>query len=491
MGAGWMVAMRFSIRGIGLVSTAVLARLLVPADFGLVALATAVSGLVEVLGNFQFHVILIKEQDAGRDYYDTAWSLGILRGGATALFLCALALPAASFLQEPRIESIVYVLAISAFATGFRNTGIIDFQKKLDFHKDFLFNVAGKLTSFVATLVLAFTLRSYWALVLGILVGNVASVGWSYVMHPFRPRPSIARAREIFSFSKWLLFNGFLSFATQRSDTFIVGRIVGAAALGIYGVAFEIASLATTELVAPIRRALLPGYAQLAANPDKLREGFIGGFSLILLLAAPAAAGIGACAEPIVQLFLGSQWLDVIPLLRILCVFGTLQICVANTHPLYLAMGKPHLTTVVLAIWAFAGIPAMIAGTLLHGTIGTAWAATGMGALTLVVNLALGLRLARASIGSLLGAAWRPLVSSGMMAVAVFRFLGYASWSDAWWGTPLALTLAVALGILLYTGLVLVLWKASGAPAGAERHVLDALRDGVRRFARRPAKAVE
>ena len=192
-GAAWMVAMRLSIRFVGIISTIILARLLVPADFGLVAMATMIYGFIEIMSQFSFDVVLIQKQDAEPDYYDTAWTLSILRGLATALVLFAGAGIAADFFGDQRLVEIIYVLCLAAFVGGFTNIGIVDFRKDMNFGKDFQYIVGVKLFSFVVTLVFAFMLRTYWALVIGIASSTLAQLGLSYFMHPFRPRWAFER----------------------------------------------------------------------------------------------------------------------------------------------------------------------------------------------------------------------------------------------------------------------------------------------------------
>ena len=125
-GAAWTILMRLSIRSIGLVSTVILARLLVPEDFGLIALATLVLGLLEVVAEFGFNLALIQNQTAGRDHYDTAWTLSVLRGVAVALALLALAQPAAAFFGEPRLATVLYVLAFAPAIEGVANIEVLE-----------------------------------------------------------------------------------------------------------------------------------------------------------------------------------------------------------------------------------------------------------------------------------------------------------------------------------------------------------------------------
>src|SRR5688572_20549067 len=187
-GIAWMSLMRICIKGLGLINTVILARLLVPADFGLVAMAMAIIALLELFGAFNFDVALIQRQDAGRGFYDTAWTLNIALGLAVAIVLSLIALPAADFYNEPRLSAVTYALAIGIFAAGFENIGVVAFRKDLDFRKEFVLRIVQKVCAVFITLPLAFTLRSYWALVIGQVSASFLSVLISYHVHPYRPR---------------------------------------------------------------------------------------------------------------------------------------------------------------------------------------------------------------------------------------------------------------------------------------------------------------
>ncbi len=135
----------FAARGIdkvlGLVSTLFLARLLVPEDFGLVAIATAVVALLTLFANFSFEVALIQHPDPTREHYDTVWTIGLLFGVAIAVVLVALAYPLASFYDDARIAPMMPVLALSALIAYLHNVGCVDFSRNLQFHKEFLLSL--------------------------------------------------------------------------------------------------------------------------------------------------------------------------------------------------------------------------------------------------------------------------------------------------------------------------------------------------------------
>ena len=122
-GAAWMVLFKLLERGLGLASTLVLARLLVPADFGIVAMATSVIGLLEILAGFSFDIALIQKQDAEEYHYHTAWTLNLLTYAVMALMMVLLAAPVATYYRSPQVEQVLYALSFGVFLVGFENIG--------------------------------------------------------------------------------------------------------------------------------------------------------------------------------------------------------------------------------------------------------------------------------------------------------------------------------------------------------------------------------
>ena len=481
-GAAWMILLRLSIRGLGLVSTVILARLLLPADFGLVALATMIIAATEILSEFSFDVALIQNQHAQRSHYDTVWTMTVLRGGLTAALVLLFAAPAAHFFAEPRLTGVMHVLVGLVLLDAVQNVGIIDFRKNLDFRRDFFFTVWPRLFAFFVTIVLAYYWRSYWALVAGIVTGRASLVAASYVFHPYRPRPDLREWRGILGFSGWMLFSNIVNFLYVRVDTFIIARMAGSSALGIYSVAFEIANMATTELVAPIRRAILPGYAKIAHDPALLRYGFLEVWALTLALALPIAAGIGLVADPLVKIALGSKWLEAIPVMQMLSVYGLASISMANIAPLFQAMGKPRVPAVTATLCLIAAVPLLVLGTWWNGIVGAAAAISLSNVLFLVMLLAITLRSVGLGGADLLRTIWRSLLSCGAMALVVvaihLRWVG----TEAMHEQVAKLACSVIAGAATYIGLHLALWRLCGFPRGTESRLIEMARAAIRRL---------
>src|SRR5574343_1343215 len=136
-GAVIVVAMRWTDRLIGLFSTLILARLLVPADFGIVAMASIVVGLVDTLLALGVGSALIQNRNAGREDFDTAWTLGIIQGAVVATLIWFAAPYAAESFRDPRVQDVVRVMAFTTFLGAFENIGVVAFQKNMEFGRDF------------------------------------------------------------------------------------------------------------------------------------------------------------------------------------------------------------------------------------------------------------------------------------------------------------------------------------------------------------------
>jgi len=472
-GAAWMIMARFCDRGIGMLSTIVLARLLAPTDFGLVSMAVSIIAMLEVLGQFNFDVALIQKVDADRRHYDTAWTFNVGIGVISSLALLAVAHPASLFFREPRLRTIVMLLAFFPLMEGLQNIGMVEFRKRFQFGKEFAFLFSRRVITFLVVLPLAIVLKNYWALVIGVVSGRVAGLALSYIMQPYRPAFSLEARHELFHFSKWVYVNNLTQFLVQRAPDIVIGRIAGPRALGLFNVSHEIAYLPTNELVAPINRAIFPGYAQKSKDLATLRQGFLDVISMIGLIMVPAAAGMFLTADLLVEILLGPKWLDAQPIVRLMAIAGLLFTFQTNPTYVHFALGKPRNVTFLTFIYALSLLPIMIVATRVGGPLGAAWAYVATAAAVLPVSYWILLRELELGFRPLLARLWRPLVATAVMAVAVRSVLLQLQMPATQAPRVGFLLLIVLAGVVAY-GLVLVgLWRLSAGPAGAERLVLE------------------
>jgi O-antigen/teichoic acid export membrane protein len=467
-GAAWMVAFRFLDRSIGLVSTAVLARLLLPNDFGLVAMAMSVIAIVELATAFSFDVALIQRHNPSREHFDTAWTLAVIIACGGAVVTSAAALPASVYYGDDRLAAVMFAIGAGWLVSGFENVGMVNFRREMNFAMEFRFLATKRFVTFLVTLASALTLRTYWALVIGMVTGRVVGVVLSYAMHDFRPRLSLARSRELFSFSGWLWVNSLLNVFSTRTPHFFIGRLFGAQPLGAYTVAAEIAQLAQSELIAPINRAMFPGLSRLATDLPEFRRICVDSTSTIVLVALPLSVGIAVLAGPFVRVMLGPQWGSSVPIIQVLALAAAITALTANNISIYLALGRPYLATITQGLRLVSLVIGVAWLTSNHGLIGAAYAELAAAVLTMVVSLltlfvAIGVR-PLAYVGGL----WRPIVASGLMGLLI-----------SWWVEPnfdaasvtsaiRELVSGVLIGFVSYPVAIAFLWLLSGRRDGIE-----------------------
>lgn len=469
-GTAWAVLMRFVVRSLGLVSTVILARLLVPSDFGVVALATLLSGALEMMSALGIEAALITDQKASRDHYNTAWTLRVLRGLVMAAALAALAEPMAGFFDEPRIEGPVYWLALAAFIQGFENIGTVNFLKHLKYDRDFVFFVAKKSLTVAVTITFAFMWRSYWALIAGIVAGKVLSLVLSYIMSSFRPRFSFAEWGDLFEFSKWNMPREFLMFLSDKVDTIVLGKLSSAGILGFYTVAYEIGFLPITEFAGPVTRAMLPGLTRLTDNRPEFRRMLVDSITVSLLVALPIAIGLCLVADPLTRVVLGSKWLEAIPLLQLLALASVGSVIYSNSTTAFLAVRRPDiLARIVFAVFVIR-VPAFLWAISTWGAMGAAYCLLAMSLFQAVVRLGLLTWFSLVEFSDFFGKVWRSLVSVALMAGAIV-----AAQETFLAGTHSVVELLASamIGLVVYPTVSLGLWNMQGRLRGPEQLALE------------------
>jgi lipopolysaccharide exporter len=473
-GVVWMVGFKVLERSFGVVSTLVLARLLVPADFGLVAMATSLIALLELFSAFGVDTALIQRAEVSRAHYNSAWTLNALAGLAIGTCMILMAIPVAAFYNEPRVKAVLCVLAAGAMIQGLENVGVVNFRKEMQFDKEFRFLMSKRLIGFAIVIPLAFAWRSYWALVTGMVLGRAAGVALSYLLHPFRPRFSLAAVKDLLHVSKWLMTQNLITFLRERSSDFVIGRLAGSHALGIFSVSTEISNMPGTELVAPINRAVLPAYVKLAQDLPALGREYLSVMSMIALIAVPAVAGFAATAPFLVLLILGPAWVDAAILLQILAFFGITQVLQSNAYSAFLAVNQHHVFAKINGLHVAILLPLMTLGTKFYGIEGAAWAYVAAAMAILPVNFILITRFLHLNRWQFVSSLWRPICSAAVMYLVV-RFFGPHAPSGVIPTSEAArsLIICIAIGVPVYIFCVLALWLLAGRPRGVENWILE------------------
>lgn len=477
-GTAWVIAWRVVTRNLGLVSTLFLVRLLDPSDFGLVALATAFAMTVDALSTLGVQDALLRHASPTRDLYDTAFGLGLVRGLVTALLIVAGAWEAAAFFKEPRLVIVLIALAAGTIITSFENIGTVDFRRDMTFRKEFNLQVVSRLFGVFLTIGIALIWHNYWALIAGTLGTRFARLCQSYVISRYRPKFSLRAWRGLIHFSLWTWALTMLGQVRERTDSFVIGRVLTTSDVALFSIGQEVGSLPNSEVVEPLHRTLFSAFVMLRHGTGSPRDLFLNTIEAGFLLILPAGIGISAVADPLVHLLLGERWVACIPIVQIAATISTISIfrVVCDAH--YNAAGELRLTFWLCSVSAFARIPLLLFMVARAGLPGAAWAL----AISSVIDqvLYVGVTAPRLGITALdmVRRLWRAIVACIAMTAGLFQ-MGMG-WTPTQASDPLGLTVDLAtrstLGAVLFIATLIVLWFAAGRPDGAERYFLGMIR---------------
>lgn len=479
-GTLWSVGMRWSLRLMGLVSTLIVARLLSPADFGLVAMASLVMGLVETFLDADAANALLRTPNASKQFADSAWTIKVIQSAIVALAVAIAAPFAAEYFNEPRVAPVIWASIISILFSGFGSVGPLMARKELNFSLEVKVMLISRVATLVATIALALAWHSYWALVVGGLVGQVVGFIAGYRLHPYRPRFTFSHARELWGFSQWMLVSGIGIFFARKLDGFVVGRVGTAQSLGIYNIAMEIGQMVTMELGAPLNRALLPVLSTLHGEPQRMRDALMKTVAAVNTVTLPAGIGLALVSNLIVPVVLGRAWVAAIPFLALFSVIGAVRFVIGPYYTLFMTLGLSRTLAFMswLELVLFAALAAVFWS---RGIEGIAYARLGSTILIVIVWLELGRRHGL-HLGSLIRAIARPAIGCGLMALALW-LAPLPNWNDV-----ILLAARIAIGGTVYVGWIAASWIAIGRPDGLENHAIAqiaSIRSTILRLAKR------
>ena len=374
---GWVGTLRVLMRGITFIRLAVLARLLSPFQFGLVGIATLVLAILEIFTETGINVFLVQEEDRIEKYIDTAWIVSIIRGLIISLVIFLSASLVASFFNSRESYGLVLLISIVPLVRGFINPSIVSFQKDLKFHKEFFYQGSLFLVDAIVTLVFAFITKSAVSIIYGMLASVVFELIISFIF--IKPTPKLnmnyAHFLKLIHSGKWITAAGIFNYLYQNLDNIVVGKILGVQALGLYNVGYKISSLPITEVSDVSSRVTFPLYVKIGGDKDRLKSAFVKVILFIAFLAISLGLVLFFFTKELVVFVLGQQWVEAVPVIKILVFYGVLRGISGSSSALFLALKKQEYVTVMTFISMIGLATTIIPLVLAFGLVGAGYSA--------------------------------------------------------------------------------------------------------------------
>lgn len=341
----WAGLLRGVNRGLTFIKTLVLARLLIPSQFGVFGIGLLVLGLLEMLTETGVNIVLVQEKKNIDRYINTAWVVSILRGITISILIIVTAKFVANFFNNPAAVTILYLTAAVPFVRGFINPSIVKYQKDFEFNKEFWFKSFLVVIDVVVSVVFAIIYRSELALILGMLVSALVEVFASFILVGPKPKFEFNKQKllRVFDKGKWITGAKIFDYLFAHGDDIVVGRLLGSASLGIYQQAYRISSLPIVEVAEVFQRVTFPYLAKNSQDREQIIKIYSKSLLGILLFAVPVGVLLFVFPYHIVNFLLGSNWLDAVPVLRVLAIFAIVKTVANSVFPVFLGINRQDL----------------------------------------------------------------------------------------------------------------------------------------------------
>ena len=307
-GSALSLLIKFIQKSLGLISTLILARLLTPEDFGVVAISALVLHFCEVLSTAGSESYLIQKKDLSSQDINSSWTLEvILKLSLWLMLVCSIPF-ISSFYEQEKLTNALLLSSCVLLLNAFKSPSIALLKKHLKYRKIFSLGVFQKLISFAVVMLLVFYSPSYWAIIIGDVVSAIVFVIGSYLIDSYRPRWCTLKIKEQLAFSKWILLKSGVGYVRAQMDVFFVGKLFSAQALGSYHLARHLSVMPSTDIIGPAIEPLLASFSKVKHDLQALNRQFYVSFFIVITIITPIAIYMWYYPGTIIELLLGQQW---------------------------------------------------------------------------------------------------------------------------------------------------------------------------------------
>lgn len=380
---------KYASTAINIVSTLVLARLLTPEEIGVFSVGAAVVGIMHALRDFGVTNYLIQEREVDQQKLRTAFTVTLALSWLFAGVLFAASGWAAAFYREEGVRQIVWVMAINFVLIPFGSPILALMRRDMQFGRLAAIQLFSTAVHATVSILLAALGSGFMSLAWASLAGVVATSGLAFLNRPrsFLLRLGLQEWRSVLSFGGYASANALIGDIGQTASSLVIGRLLSFEAVGLYSRAVGLLAIFSRLIFEGMQPVLLPALSEKVRRGEDLQESYLRAMEYITVLYWPFLAFLGLMADPIVRLLLGDQWLEAVPLVRILCGAVAMSFPGFLTQPILIALGRIRDTLTVNLLVVPVSLACLVAGSL-HSLTMVAMLGYLTNAVGLIVTLA-------------------------------------------------------------------------------------------------------
>jgi O-antigen/teichoic acid export membrane protein len=344
-GIGWSGISQLSTQGFQVIVKIILARLLVPEDFGIIGMALIFTTLIQTVNELGLSAAIIQRKDVTEKHLSTFFWTSILMGVVLCIIAIAASPLVATLFREEQVQDVVRVLSLG-FVFG--SVGIVHralLEKRIDFRSVATTEIGAAALFGISSIMLALSGFGVWSLVVGSILGNLGRSLFLWVLCPWRPFMLFDSKSfgELFGFGKNVMGSRMLNYVSTNADYFLIARFLDATSLGLYTLAYQIGAASLTQISYIISRVAFPTFSIIQDDNAKIRVGYLKVIKYTSLITFPLLAGIGVAAPLFVPSVLGEKWMSMVVPLQILCVIGALRSVGTHVGSILLSKGRSDI----------------------------------------------------------------------------------------------------------------------------------------------------
>jgi O-antigen/teichoic acid export membrane protein len=305
-----LICTKISEKLLGLVSTLVLARILLPEDFGIIAISLLVISFMDTIANSGGREYIIRKDTVNDADINTFWTLNICLKAGIFMLIILVTPFIAGYYEDERLLSLLPTLSLILLTGSLTNPALVICQRTQNYIPLLKIDVAKKVMAITFSISAALYFQNYWALIVGHLTSNITGFIYSYIMFSYRPKLSLKKLREQWAFSQWMLARSVLGYSRSQLDTFFVSTFFSASALGGFHISKYISNMPGSEVLAPALVPLLASYSKTKHVIDDFKHQITLTIIVVAATAFPIAAFVFYNSFEIVSFILGKNWLE-------------------------------------------------------------------------------------------------------------------------------------------------------------------------------------
>jgi O-antigen/teichoic acid export membrane protein len=453
VGLGWNGATQLLVQVLQLSAAVVLARLLSPKDYGLLAMIIVVTGFARSLADMGLGTSIIQKSALDDRHLNSAFWLNIATGILLTVLFAFAAPLIVRFYKEPRLALLTVAVSFNFFLDSLNVVHSALLDKSLNFRAKFWIEGTSVLASCIVALAMAFRGAGVWSLVGQLFAATLVRVVMMWRLSVWRPAFSfdLSAVKELLHFGRHVMGFGIVTYWAGNIDKLVIGRWIGSAGLGIYSLADRLRRLPLTNITNVTAAVMFPALSAIQGDVESVRGIYLRATRLIALITFPMMIGLSVLSEPAILVVYGGKWRAAIVILQLLCYAGLAQSIYDTASWIFLSQGRSD----ILFRLGILSTSVRAAGVL----IGVHWGLPGVAWAYVVGSYALVGYPTWLTAGRVLNLSFRELLKNVMGPFACAISMGFLMWlTDRWifagWPVGKRLAVQVVAGALEYGVLV-------------------------------------